>query len=138
MREGHRPSPTKGLPDKLQFGKHLSTSAALIRQLLQLLSVGDLHGAPGQGHHAFALEIPQHPGDHLPGGAQMGGDFFVGDFQNGGIFQLLLFQQEGGQPLVKALPHNLLHQPHQVGEVAADEVAGVGGCYASYRQRLHP
>ena len=36
-------------------------------QLLQGFFVRQLHGAPGELDHAVALEIAQHPGDHLPG-----------------------------------------------------------------------
>ena len=49
-------------------------------------------------------------GDHLPGGAQMIGDGLMGDFEDGCFFQCAFFQQKRGQPLVKALPHDLLHE----------------------------
>ena len=62
-------------------------------------------------HHAFTLEIAEHPGDHLPGGAHVVGDPLVGESEYGGILQPGLLQQEGGQALVDALPHDLLHQP---------------------------
>jgi len=51
----------------------------LFCQSLQRGFIQDLHSAPGQLHHALALEIPQHPGNHLPGSAHVVGDFFVGD-----------------------------------------------------------
>ena len=38
-------------------------------QLFQGFFVDQLHGATGELDHVVALEVAQHPGDHLPGGA---------------------------------------------------------------------
>ena len=38
-----------------------------------------------------------------------------------------LLQQKGGQPLVQAFPHGLLHQPHDVGKPAGHQLVGVVG-----------
>ena len=57
----------------------------------------------------------------------MVGNFFVGDFQNGSSLQLGFFQQKGGQSLVEAFPHNLLHEPHYLGKAAADQLIGIVG-----------
>ena len=35
------------------------------------------------------------------------------------------FQQKFRQPLIHALPHDLLHKPHQLGEIAAEEIPGI-------------
>ena len=55
----------------------------------------------------------------------MVGNLLVGNFQFPGFFQLRLLQQEGSQPLVNALPHDLLHEPHQLGEITAEQIAGI-------------
>ena len=54
-------------------------SLHLFRKLCQFAGIRQLDGATGQAHHVFVLEVPEHPGDHLPGGAHMGCDLFVGD-----------------------------------------------------------
>ena len=46
-------------------------------QFLQPDRVQDPNGAPGQLDHTLALEVPEHPGDHLPVGAQVVGDGLV-------------------------------------------------------------
>ena len=52
-----------------------------VLQRLQLSRVQDGHHAPGQLYHALALKIAQHPGNHLPVGAQVVGDVLVGELQ---------------------------------------------------------
>ena len=57
----------------------------------------------------------------------MVGDGLVGDGQpvralNGG-----LLQQKGGNPLVHAPPHHLLHKPHDLREAPGHELVGVVG-----------
>ena len=48
----------------------------------------------------------------------MVGDVLVGELQLTGPLDGGLLQQKGGQALVQALPHDLLHQPHDFGEPA--------------------
>ena len=57
----------------------------------------------------------------------MVGNFFVGNFQHRGVLQLNFLQKEFRQALVKAPPHDLLHKPHQLGEITAEQISAVGG-----------
>ena len=98
-----------------------------VAELFQAPGVQELHGAPGELDHALALEPAEHPGDHLPGGSQVGGDLLVGDLQGGGLLDPGFLHQKARQSLVEALPHDLLHEPHDLGEVVGDEGVGVIG-----------
>ena len=77
--------------------REISVTLSLI-QRLQRFGICDFYGSPGQTHHSLTLEIAQHPGDHLPGGAQMVGDGLMGKFEDIGRFQCTFFQQKRGQP----------------------------------------
>ena len=57
----------------------------------------------------------------------MVGNGLVGDFQLIRPLNGRLLQQEGRQPFVQALPHDLLHQPHDLGESAGHQLIGVVG-----------
>ena len=90
----------------------------------KLSSVQYFHGPAIKLYNSFALEIAQHSRHHLPGGTQVIGDPFVGDPKGSGSFQGTLFQQKSGQTFVQALPHDLLHQPHDLRKTAADQLIG--------------
>ena len=51
-------------------------------------------------------------------------DELMGDLEGFGAFQGGLLQQKGGQTLVKALPHDLFHPPHHLGEAGGHDVVG--------------
>ena len=57
----------------------------------------------------------------------MVGDFLVGQIQRLAALQGALLQQELGQPLVEPLPHDLLHQPHDLGKPAGHDLVGIVG-----------
>lgn len=94
-------------------------------QGFQLVKVHNGHHAPRQLHHALALEVAQHPCDDFPVGAQMIGDGLMGEQQHAGALDACLLHQKGGQPPVKACPHHLFNQPHDLGKAAGDQLIGV-------------
>ena len=98
-----------------------------ILQSRQLLFVQKLYHAPGQLHHALALEIAEHPGDYLPVSSQVVGDGLVGDIQPAGTLNHRFFQEKGGHPPVHTLPHDLLHEPHDLGKPGGHDLVGVVG-----------
>lgn len=52
---------------------------------------------------------------------------FMGDPEGMGVLDGGFLQQKTCHPLVKALPHNLLDQPHHVGEAGGHQLVGVVG-----------
>ena len=54
-------------------------------------------------------------------------DNFMGQLQLIAALQPRLVQQERRQPLVKAFPHDLLHQPHDLGKPAGHDLIGIVG-----------
>ena len=62
------------------------------------------------------------------------GNGLMGDLQHAAPLDGSLLQQKGRHPLVQALPHDLLHQPHDLGEPAGHQLVGVVG---HRRRRLH-
>ena len=83
--------------------------------------VGNFHCSSGELHQPLVLEITQHPGHYLPWITQMTPDGLVGDLQDIRSLQCTFFQQEACQPLVKALPQNLLQQLHDIGKSACHD-----------------
>ena len=55
----------------------------------------------------------------------MVGDALVGNVQSRAFLHCRFLQKESSQPLVKAFPHDLLHQPHEIGQMVGDQVVGV-------------
>ena len=59
-----------------------------IPQGRQPLFVQKFHSTPGQPDHPLALEVAEHPGDHLSMGFQVVGDGLMGDAQPGDFRRL--------------------------------------------------
>ena len=85
-----------------------------IFQGLQLLRDGNFHNAAGQPDHPLTLEIAEHSGDYLPVGTQVPGNGLMGNGQPLRFLNGYLLKQKSGNPSVHALPHDLLHQPHDL------------------------
>ena len=66
----------------------------------------------------------------------MVGDFFMGDLQRLSPLQGAFLQKEGSQAFVEALPHDLLHQPHHIGEPAADELVCIIGNHSGFFHQI--
>ena len=96
-------------------------------QFFQLFGIGDLDAAAGQLDHPLILKISKHSGDHFPMGTQVIGNGLMGDFQMTGPFDRHFLQQECGYTLVETLPHDLLHEPHDIGEARGHQFVGIVG-----------
>ena len=55
----------------------------------------------------------------------MVGDGLMGNFQSIGPLDGCFFQKECGNTLIKAFPHDLLHEPHYIGETARHQLIGI-------------
>ena len=55
----------------------------------------------------------------------MAGNDLMGDPQIHRVLQRTFLQKERGQPLIEALPHDLLHEPHDIGEPGCHEVIDI-------------
>ena len=55
----------------------------------------------------------------------MSGNIFVGDLQLPASLDGRFLQQKSGDALIKALPHNLLDQPHHVGKPGGHQLVGI-------------
>lgn len=58
------------------------TGLLCIRKFLQSPFFTNLHGTPHQLHHALALEIPEHSGNYLTGGAHVARNGFMGNLED--------------------------------------------------------
>lgn len=70
---------------------------------------------PGQLDHPLALEVPEHPGDHLTVGAQMVGYGLVGELQLLRSLNMGFLQQKRRNTLVQAL-HMICSMSHMTSE----------------------
>ena len=91
-------------------------------QSRQLLFVQKLYHAPGQLHHAFALEIAEHPGDHFPMGSQVIGDGLMGDVQPA-VLSMAASSRRKAATRRSMLFHMICSMSHMTSENRADMIS---------------
>ena len=57
----------------------------------------------------------------------MAGDLFMGDLKGIRLLQDAFLQKEARQPFIEALPHHLVHEPHDIRKPGCHDLAGIVG-----------
>ena len=103
------------------------SAQALLCQLQQLFPVRDANASPGKGHRSFRLQVLEHSGHNLPGGAKVPRQLVMGDFEFLPTGELALFREKRRQTGIHPLVHHLVEQPHHIRKALGHQFVGEVG-----------